>query len=371
MKKRFSLVAVCFVMLLFCSACNIENPETVEFNLPSVRVNGNIGQMDQIKYAEEPAELIGGNPWTESLGLTSLPVLEYELYQNGEFCGDKGLSQEDAIERVKQVAEVLHLTVDCIDTSSYDAEKMKEYSSVQAVCCDVVISACLNGLNTIMYKEHSLELPAGCEFDPQSKEQTEKALDWLVEEYSKPLGIENPKSFARKEYNQSGGYLYNACVYSQGEDSVDMLLNYAFSLCSFGPELVVDIENGTIRYPGGLSTIICVGQLDLMQRKDDYPIISAEEAREQLLSGNFYSEADEDESLHPSDENIACVELVYDTTNSEIRMPYYRFWVSVPQDYIDRHISLFSTELIEAGAMPYFSFYVPAIQADYLDTTNV
>ena len=97
-----------------------------------------------------------------------------------------------------------------------------------------------------------------------------------------------------------------------------------------------------------------------MQKLGDYPIITADEARELLFNGNFVTSIPSEELRADTvrEEDIAAVELVYRPGNVEqIFMPYYRFSIRL-RDRED--------ERSELGLKNYGAFYVPAVESEYL-----
>ena len=93
-------------------------------------------------------------------------------------------------------------------------------------------------------------------------------------------------------------------------------------------------------------------QTDLSKKLGDYPIISAKQAKALLLNGNYittvpYEVADA--------KYIKKVELIYRASNyDEVFMPYYRFYVELPEEKRDN------------GLNTYGAYYVPAVESSYI-----
>lgn len=127
---------------------------------------------------------------------------------------------------------------------------------------------------------------------------------------------------------------------SQGDDT-EAILNYAFRSAEFYPD-----DDGT------LSGIHIDDSLACAEKLGDYPLISVDEARELLLGGNYitsvpYSIAGE--------AYVADVELDYRSGMDETYLPYYCFYVELP-------------EMEEAdGLKTYGIYYVPAIEGKYIE----
>ena len=93
-------------------------------------------------------------------------------------------------------------------------------------------------------------------------------------------------------------------------------------------------------------------QPNLSKKVADYPIISAEEAKELLLNGNYITTVPYE---MPGENYIAKRELVYRTSKHEkYYMPYYRFYVELPDMKKDNRIKLYGV------------YYVPAVNKAYI-----
>ena len=147
------------------------------------------------------------------------------------------------------------------------------------------------------------------------------------------------------DYNIYRQQRYQIAFYDASGSHLDQLLNYNF--------------NQTVFYCGddGMLSMARVFQPDLSQKVGDYPILSVDEAAEQLAEGNCISSVPSD--AIPSD-TPAKVELVYRTGEREgYFLPYYRFYLELP-----------SMEE-EDGLKTYGAFYVPAVRPEYLEGVPV
>ena len=96
---------------------------------------------------------------------------------------------------------------------------------------------------------------------------------------------------------------------------------------------------------------------NLSDKVGDYPIISAEEATDLLLNGNYITTVP---CSMPGQEYIAGVDLVYRSGKyEEYFMPYYRFYVELPE------------QEQEDGLKDYGAYYIPAVLAEYLTNMPV
>ena len=104
---------------------------------------------------------------------------------------------------------------------------------------------------------------------------------------------------------------------------------------------------------------ISIKYYDLSEVAGNYPTITAEQAREQLLQGNFYTTETDRRAVDP--EQIIGVQLVSNTgPRAEYFLPYYEFIVdcSDGKDWV-------AIENKAEGLRYYGSFYVPAVEPLY------
>lgn len=95
----------------------------------------------------------------------------------------------------------------------------------------------------------------------------------------------------------------------------------------------------------------------------NYPIITVDEATDQLLSGSWVGYNEKWYSI-PTAEQILRAELVYCTDTSGLTMPYYRFYLDLGET-----VELFerNDQLPIGKTVPKVEFYyVPAVEGEYL-----
>lgn len=123
------------------------------------------------------------------------------------------------------------------------------------------------------------------------------------------------------------------------------ILNYNFRCVRFFPG-----DNGN------LNAISMGDGLLLSEKLGDYPVISADEATERLIAGNYQTSVP---SAFTGKENIGKIELVYRTGRlEEVLLPYYRFYVLLPDSI--------NTAGADNGLKTYGAYYVPAIADEYI-----
>jgi hypothetical protein len=129
-------------------------------------------------------------------------------------------------------------------------------------------------------------------------------------------------------------------AYEGQGDAIEKILGYNFNYINFYPN-----ETGEL-------WIIRRYNADLSQKIGDYPIVSADEARELLLQGRYITTVPEG---LPDEKYIASVELIYRAGRYDgVFMPYYRFLAELPSMRRDNGLKTFG------------AYYVPAVESGYL-----
>lgn len=143
------------------------------------------------------------------------------------------------------------------------------------------------------------------------------------------------------DYNFDGVQSWHLHVSDRGQTERDALVNSAFRDMWLCPD-----ESGDL-------WIIWISWPDLTHVVGEYPVITAEEARELLLNGNYVTSVPYE---LPGESSIRRTELCYRKDDTRTNIPYYRFWVEVP--------SYASAE--ELGLHTYGAYYVPAVEGSYI-----
>ena len=205
---------------------------------------------------------------------------------------------------------------------------------------------------TLVYflPDGGLALPAGYSFTVSGTTDgaARETIAYLAERYSALLRMTAPVPVTGGDYNIYGEYRRTYAVYDAGETDAEGIANYNLCSASFVP--TEDGRLGSIRIRNALAAAETLG---------DYPIVSADDARQRLRAGNYQTSAP---CALPEDADIAGVELVYRTGSREqLLLPYYRFYVRLPDtdmEYAD-------------GLQLYGAYYVPAIADAYLENMPV
>ena len=89
----------------------------------------------------------------------------------------------------------------------------------------------------------------------------------------------------------------------------------------------------------------------------NYPLVEQDLAKQWLDEGRYFTKAPGD---FPGQDAVIKGELLYRDDGSRLMIPYYRFWVELPQE---------ETKAKEQKC--YGAFYVPAVETEYLDNLSI
>lgn len=307
------------------------------------------------------SELVNANPWDASAALDTLPVFKNKLTVNKDYLlrgGDFDRMEEvlqDVAGRLGLDSESLIITDDAPtkEERQKSIEKFKltggeppegYYDPTQLMTeVDGVEIEVNQSLTATISFEPAVGLPEGYNFTHfASYTDCQKTADWLLEQYSGLIDMEQPAmAIDGGDYNIYRQQRYQIAFYDASGSYTDQLLAY-----NFNPTVFYCNDNGEL-------FLARIYQPDLSQKVGDYPILSVEEATQQLLQGNCISSVPSD--AVPSNEP-AKVELIYRTGEREAYfLPYYRFYLELP-----------SMEEGD-GLKTYGAFYVPAVRPEYLE----
>lgn len=370
--KGFLGAAACFaliIILVIADNKNINIPavnevikdnksnENILSELPKLKVyNTPSGGMGFEGYlAHDIDELSNSNPWVTSKNISTMPVfknMHYVNYKSGSPIPEGYLNGEEMIKKAEEIAVLLNIEVSEVYTSptkeDIDSYKdktgedlnQKPYEAV-AKGDGVEVSVMSTGEITIKFIE-GIELDSKYNFThtDTSKEEAEKVLDYLIEEYSQLIDMDNPAKDLFGDYNIYDQQSFRYNVYDNSGSIIDKILNYNFNTVNFAPD-----GKGKLGYISILNT-------NITEKVGDYPIINEDEARTLLIEGKCTSTVPAE---FPGEEYIKKVELVYRKSHTEENlMPYYRFYVELPDMKMDNGLKTFG------------AFYVPAVKAEYI-----
>ncbi|MBQ3532463.1 MAG: hypothetical protein IJA51_02040 [Oscillospiraceae bacterium] len=170
-------------------------------------------------------------------------------------------------------------------------------------------------------------------------DQWQTAAEELEKNLGPSLGMEEPCALVLggdySIYGRQGGrQFYHAYLYDAAGDAQERLINLNFfDLCVYSEGFLVH-------------------SYDLSEKVGDYPVITRKEAEELLARGNYITGCGYD---MPGMDYVAGSELVYRTGLTEAYyLPYYRFYVELPQ------------QGRPDGMKTFAAYYVPAVAAEYI-----
>lgn len=340
------------------------NPDLPLLTLPE-SLSGGMGFEGLMAY--DISELVNGNPWTEEMNLTTLPVFRNPIAYETPFHMPVGIDQNamrtmllDVVGRFGVKESDLTITDNAYDEQHKAAilEQMEqagiidvpeEYFAPTRLMAEgggVSIDVDLNLVATIWF-DPALPLPEEYSLSRQTScEELTRTAQYLISAYADVLGMEQPEididGGDRHFDGQFSGYTLS---FFEGSGSdTDRILQYNFRKVSFYGN------------DSGEPDLIRFRQPDLSGKLGDYPIITADRARELLTEGHYLTTVP---CEMPGEKFIRKVELIYRTgTEDAYWMPYYRFWVEVEDvpEAADQ----------DSGLKTYGAYYVPAVAEEYL-----
>ena len=181
---------------------------------------------------------------------------------------------------------------------------------------------------------------------PRTYEETYQLAVKLLKEYRDLLGFAEPQiCITGGDYDKDGKQFYDISIYDATGSNTDHLLQFFCRRANFYCN--TDGEPWLIR-------MLCS---DLSDEVGNYPIITAQQAQKLLVKGHCISSCPYE---MPGEKYIRKVELIYRCgIYDEYFMPYYRFYVELPEDSLPAELQ--DGEFSNVGA-----YYVPAVEEEYL-----
>lgn len=318
------IAAACACIGIMCILYTVKLDGVTRQELPMLQLYTSSDAMG-FEAWRDLSEMDNGNPWNEDMELEKLPVYHNNAYHPAGV--PLGLSEASLREIAETTAKALHMTIIAIsDTVS------------QEWMTDVEPGIILSITATAVNKENTLEAEILAEADghvrieftgemllTQAYLQDEKKLTEI-------LGYMKPEKMERQN---------ELIFYDSSGDEISDILNYNFNHTTF----IMNDEGDSIKMIHKCEELSCAEKIG------DYPIITAEKAKKLLLKGKYLEFPYE----LPGEKYIAGVELVYRTGRLEKTfMPYYRFWVELPELQEDN------------GLKCYGAYYVPAVEERYI-----
>ena len=296
------------------------------------------------------SELKNENPWSESSQITALPVYKNGFYDATHAGIPLGLNEAEMRERLDSAASALKLEI--LSTTLLTEEDYTSDASstvpteIHAKTDNGELQVYANGNIVYLLPDEGLALPEEYAFTYSGKTdaEAEEVLAYLSEYYADLLNFEEPKLLSYGDYDIYGNFDRRYIVYDAADDDTQDILNYNLRYARFSPSET-----------GKLYAIYLYDALAVAEKIGDYPIITAEEATERLISGQYQTSAPAE---FPGEKFIGKVELIYRSSSSdEMLLPYYRFYVLLSDEYAPD---------TDNGLKTYAAYYVPAIADEYI-----
>lgn len=338
---------------------------------------GGSGAMGYEGYmATDISELKNANPWTEDVHLNTLPVFrnvyastaqwqeEARKEQNLPLLEGKRATAEEMEALARSVAEDMGVTVKSVKvdpTEEYLAavkEKLEKVGDslseedtlptrVTLTCSGDVSIKVDTTLGARIEFNTPISLPEEYRFAyDASYEEMTAAGEYLMGEYEGLFHMEKPVlNITGGDRNIYGEQSFSCYIYEGAGDLTQQILNYHFNIVRISPN-----DDGKL-------WLIDFTRFDLSDKLGDYPIYTAEEAEKRLLEGHYITSVPED---LPEADKVVKTELVYRGTGDITIMPYYRFYVELPEEYAP------SVTVDGKPMKDYGAYYVPAIREEYV-----
>lgn len=354
--------AACLALAIFAGTELLpQEGSDTDPGLPMLSISEDTAAMGYEGYmAYDISELVNSNPWSEASEISTLPVYKNPLSYDKNFVAS-GADLNKTREIILDVAARLGLDTDSLtvtDNTLDEETQQRIIEKLQSVG-DTVPDGYFEPTALIIETDElkievdqtltakvefysPLSLPEGYNFTYYASYDDKAAVaEYLKSEYRDFIGLADPQVIiGGGDYNIYNQQMYYINFYDAGESETEQIINYNFNRVTFDCDDV------------GALFIARIYQPDLSEKLGDYPIISAQQAEELLLNGNYISSVPYE--IHGA-EYIKKVELIYRTgQHEEYYMPYYRFYVELPEAERDN------------GLKTYGAYYVPAVESSYI-----
>lgn len=340
--------------------------EQINAELPMLSISENMSACGFEGYmAYDVSELVNSNPWNENFSVSTLPVYKNQVSSDdnhnmtgGDFDEMKELALEVA-QRLGLDKANLVITDDSPD-EDYKKKVTEKFESLgqtvpQGCFAPTKVIVKTDGIEievdmtmtaTVLFEPSLSLLPEHNFTHFASYEQKATVAEYLKTQYKDLIGFENPQVIIYGgDYNIYGQQMFSIGFFDASADETEKIINYNFNRIEFHCD-----DDGKL-------FIARLYRPDLTAKAGDYPLISVQEAKELLLNGNYISDVMYELM---GEEYIKKTELIYRLgVHEEYFMPYYRFYVELPQ--VEKN----------DGMKTYGAFYVPAVKGAYISNMPV
>ena len=326
--------------------------------LPMLTISQDFGGMGFEGYwAYDISQLVSANPWQDTAEGTLLPVFENPLrYDENHIAhgGDFETMEQVLLETAKnlgldtdsleitdntpdeetrrQITEKMTLTGGSLPPGYFDPDRL--IAQAEGIRIEVDLS-----LTVRVEFSPAVSLPEPYVFEHYATyEQCLETAQYLQETYVSLLGERTALNVSGGEYNIYQQQSYSISFFDASGSDIRQILSYNFGQTEF----CCDDE--------GKLFLIRASYPDL-SKVGDYPVITSEQARQLLIQGSYVTSVPYE---MPGEEYIRKVELTYRTGSDLYFMPYYRFYVEIPQEQWEE-MKTYGAYYVPAGEQRYIS----------------
>ncbi len=286
-------------------------------------------------------ELINTNPWTPDNTPETLPVYKNELYSSMSTGNFESTDRKELEKLLLDAAEKLGMDTSEL-TPLYDSRTNTLYVEDKNYCVEIT-----SGLNINVTAKNKSALPEGYTLGYyESYNEYYKSAEYLIDKFSDFLEMDKPViNINGGDYDIYGRRSLHLEIYDGAGNAKEQIKAYNFENVRFHTD-----DEGLLHISKS-----CIDSLH--SSLGSYPVISADEALDMLLDGNYVTSVFQEIK---GKDKIKKVEFVYHTSLlSEIFMPYYKFYVEI------EHTGDIAKDF--PGIKIYGAYYVPAVESRYIE----
>ncbi len=358
---KWGAMAACLAVVLASALMLLPRPG-VGIELPMLSVaQGSVGMGYEAYQAYDVAELVNGNPWRENSRIKTLPVFKNPITFDETFHIAMGVDYDQMKQRLFEIAERLGQdtrTLTVTDNAPSEETKQQVIAGMKKAGLEEIPEGMFaptmlfleaEGM-TLTVDQHlivtvdfdtPISLPDQYNFTPHaSYEDAVDVAEYLKEAYQDLIGFKKPQvSISGGDYDTKLRQQYAIEFFDATGSRAEQIANYHFNRVHFSCN-----EEGEL-------SLIRFFAFDCSEKVGEYPIITADEAKELLASGNYITTV---QQAMPGLAYVRKIELVYRVgSDEEYYIPYYRFYVELPEE-------------AHEGMKTYGAYYVPAVSGEYI-----
>ena len=360
---KWGAIAACLAIMVYAGTRRFSqetHEDMAELPMLSITENTSEGMGFEGYWAYEVSELVNANPWSKSLEISTLPVYRNPLTYDENYIAS-GADFDKMQEFLLEIADRFGIDTNTLTITDDvpDEETKQMISGKLQMGGDVIPDGYFDPTKLIIEAdglkiEVNQAMTATIFFEPAVSladeynftnyapyEDIVAVAEHLKTEYKDIIGIDNPQiNICGGDYNIYAQQSYSIEFFDASGNNTQKIINYNFNRVTFYCNSEGELWLARICQP------------DLSEIVGNYPTITPKQASELLLNGNFLTSVPYE---MPGSEYVRKMELVYRTGEwEEYYMPYYRFYVELPEDEL------------ENGLKTYGIYYVPAVDGTYI-----